>query len=298
MRIPLLVAVMTTIALFALAPAARADGFYVTFKAPNVASPRVRGAVFSSASPGNSAHVEIDDWAGASALFSDAVRASRLTVVVEFTGSNDQVYLTSTFSNAALSRWNGTFAPASTPRLSQAVDFDYERYMNVTSTGAQSGAAMPRITRMSASTPASLAFDDVYMQVPSIDGDRWVQLTGFSITIPVSGGKPQPSSVAVTKAMGVDSSAFQAAVNSRRVERTIKLVFRKRAASGTETPVLNVELDNALFNSDVIQSASSGQSEAITITYQKISFQEVQQQQQSGTLPVSTTYDLQAQKAI
>jgi type VI protein secretion system component Hcp len=82
------------------------------------------------------------------------------------------------------------------------------------------------------------------------------------------------------------------------VERAIKLVFRKRAANGAETPVLNVELDNALFASDSIQSASSGQAtEAITITYQRISFQEVQQQQ-SGMSPVSATYDLQAQKAI
>lgn len=296
MRIPLLVAVMTAIALFALAPAARADGFYVTFKAPTVTSPRVAGAVFSQGSPGSTAHVEIDDWAGASALFSDAVRASRLTVVVEFTGSNGQVYMTSTFSSAALNQWNATYAPGSTPRLSQAIDFSYQKYMSVTSTGAPSNATMPRITRMFAATSPSLAFDDVYMQVPAIDGDRWVQLTGFSITIPVLAGRPQPSSVAISKVMGADTAAFQTAVNDRRVQPAIKLVFRKRAASGAETPVLNVQLDNALFTSDSIQSSSSAQTEAITITYQKVMFQEVQSL--SSTVPaVTTSYDLQAAKA-
>jgi type VI protein secretion system component Hcp len=287
MRIPhIVVAVLTAAALFALAPAARADGFFVTFtaRAGGTSTQRLAGAVFDSSTGNgqNTGHVEIDDWLSGTELFRDTVMNQSLNVVVDFTGADGKVYLETTFSDAFVTRWTIAFNPGGSPRLSQMIDFSFRGVNDKTVTGSGANVARPRVSRV-AGAGGMASIDDAYLQVPSFSGEstkrpQWTQLTSFTLSVPVSTQrKPQPGSVVVTKAMGANTPKFQAALANRTDLGGVKFVFVKRAPDGSESTRLTITLSRALVTSDALQAAASGQTESVAFSYQKIELQETTQ---------------------
>ncbi len=138
-------ALLSACALFALAPHARADGFYVTFTSSGAAlTPRMTGAVFdatgrspidpnSGASTGVSVampvHVEVDSSQMLVPMLTLQSNNRAFDATVEFTTpdaqGNEQVYMVAKYTTAKVTATLTKFDPTATPTLKSAVEFAY-----------------------------------------------------------------------------------------------------------------------------------------------------------------------------
>ena len=131
--------------LFALAPEARADGFYVTFTNGAASlTPRLVGAVFDATgqNPVDSTsgqatgrlmitpvHIEVDNLQVLVPLLTAATNLQSFGATVEFTTpdaqGHEQVYMINKYTGAQVTGWSTTFDPSATQTMKNAVDFTY-----------------------------------------------------------------------------------------------------------------------------------------------------------------------------
>lgn len=133
-----------------VAPAARADGFYVTLSG-GVTMARTWGAMFDATSQAQTTyagstgvhtitpvHVEVDDWTAVPQIIATANQDKTFTAVVEFTKTTngaEQVTLIATYSNCKFRKFSGTFSlftpatattPAAGPGVTQTFEFLFD----------------------------------------------------------------------------------------------------------------------------------------------------------------------------
>jgi hypothetical protein len=157
------------LAVFTFAGAAHADGFFVTlngvrtsgaqFQTTTATAPTLNGA--KGQTPRfSSAHLELDEW-GALLLpsLTSLTNGTKGTALVEFTKPDargvEQVYLTASFSNVVVTRWEASFAPS---KSTNVIDFAYERVVYTSTSGAKEEVAS--VKRTSAAAPG---LDDAVM---------------------------------------------------------------------------------------------------------------------------------------
>jgi type VI secretion system Hcp family effector len=203
-------AALCGVQLLALAPSARADGFYVTFASGSGAvTGRLAGAEFDASQavapapnqatgqgPGKAhvtpAHIEIDSSQALVPLLGAVTDNKLLNVTVEFTSPDakgqEQVYMTAKYKNAHLTTWTASFSPQSSPTLKNAIDFAFQT-VEYNSSSAPSPTqsnkkiqsriaakvapvAAPIIRRLPARpAPAAEHVDDAYLQLATVPGE-------------------------------------------------------------------------------------------------------------------------------
>jgi type VI secretion system Hcp family effector len=134
-------------ALLALAPSARADGFYVSFSGGTVplGGRLVGGALDASSSSTtdlatgqtSGAHtrqplkIELDDWDNLEGMINAVATNTTLSAVVEFTApdanGHEQVYMNATYKDLAFTRLDVTYDAAATPKAKQVLEFTYSQ---------------------------------------------------------------------------------------------------------------------------------------------------------------------------
>lgn len=165
-------------AVVALAPSARADGFFVTFTGANGLGGRIAGASFQTSTtmatdPGaaNSATgsttaapvaLELDEWSNVEALFDMQSRNQILGAKVEFTTPNaagqEEVYMTATYTNVVIVEVTATFDTTATDsKVKQAVSFVFQnvQYASVPPPGSTVARLLPKtVPRLTRATTA------------------------------------------------------------------------------------------------------------------------------------------------
>ena len=190
-----LIVVAVALFVFAFAPSARADAFYVTFtNAAGASTPRMLGAAISITAPAGTpatgkGSIEIDGWLGSATMLTSN---TKLSATVEYTSApNGGVSTIAKFSDVSVQTWTGTFDKGS---VTEKVDF-YFRAQNISAGPAQPGAHVSsalNIARVGATTVglAPSHIDDAYFSAPGIPAEigsgahaGQTKLTSFKLII-------------------------------------------------------------------------------------------------------------------
>lgn len=130
-------------AVLALAPSARADGFYITFSggtvplggrlvggtldANSVTTTDVTGQATGAARP--ILKIELDDWDNVEGMINSIATNTELSALVEFTAPDangqEQVYMTASFAHLLFTKLEVDYDATATPKAKQALELSY-----------------------------------------------------------------------------------------------------------------------------------------------------------------------------
>ena len=300
-------ALAATLVLLA-APAARADGFFITLTSDTVSTPRLAGAVYDSTSqaPVNvktgfgtlsitPVHVEVDDWGAATQVLTMFSNNADVTATVEFTkpdgSGTEQVFLTATYNHASISGWTGSYTSGNPSVLTQAFNFLFQR-VDYTTPAPPSGGASPAPIQRGGPIPAKLApavlsrallasravfrgpVNDAVLTAPTNPAAS-AHLQSFTLSVtaprdPATGllAGRMTTTQAAVKPLDSSTASFSNAATNRSQLDPVAIDFMSGA-----TKMFTVSLARAVVASDTTQVSNGVSSESMTLTTQKITLQ-------------------------
>lgn len=306
MRIPAwIVAPLTALSVFVLSPAARADGFYVTFS-DGVSIARTKGAAFDSTSAApvsyssssshsarfsTALHVELDDYNQALALADAIDRVKTFSVSIDLTTPNsagvETTYLTLKYTNAQLASVKLTYAAGSPAVFTESMDILYEAVATSTPPAAVAVAktAPTRLVRGPLLVP-SVAI----VKIAPVLGASASTLTNANLVIGGSPGWALPGvaitsfSTSVAQPHDAHSGlatghAVRAAIAFSKSPAPPSLVasvskpftdvvfnFVNHSASGGDTILLSLKSPQMILTSDTVQASGGAATEQGSFT--------------------------------
>jgi type VI protein secretion system component Hcp len=296
------------VVLFA-APAARADGFFITLSSNTVSTPRLAGAAFDSTSQPavnmstgagtvsvTPVHVEVDDWGPAIQVLTMVTNNATVTATIDFTKPDasgaDQVFLTATYKNAQIMAWTGTYTSGNPAVLTQAFNL-LSREVAYTTPAPASGGASPAAPSLRGGLiPAKLAplalsrallatrlgprgpVNDAVLTAPTNPAAS-AHISSFAFTItaprdPQSGLATGRLTTTLSVVKPLDSST--AAFSNAANNRSVLDPVTIDLMSGA-TKMFTLTLPRAQVASDTTQVSNGVSSEAMSLSIQKITLQ-------------------------
>jgi type VI protein secretion system component Hcp len=281
----------------AIAPAARADGFFITLKDTrgNIVGARIAGATFTTTAPTptsiGTAHVEIDDLRVAVATLNALTTNITVTAMVEFSKPNatgqEQVYSIANFPQTSVSRWSFSFT-AGGGTVTNVFEFPYSKVAYSTPPSAAAGPppapapggllAVPAVSRGTIVRPPSVQrVDDAYLKSAVLPDESTNQtgsrLTTVSIVLakPVDMRTGMPGALSLgpipfAKAAGAATATLQADLAANRILTAATFSFVQHGSSG-DTTLLTVDLRNAQVKSDSTQITNGVSTENVSLGY-------------------------------
>jgi type VI protein secretion system component Hcp len=283
-------AAAASVAVFLLAPDARADGFYITLS-NGVTSQRLWGATFDSttstpvtysASGQNGhvsvtpVHIELDDWNSVEAIAAAGGSNKTFDAKVEFTqtvGGSEQVYLIETFTRCRLTEWDGIFTAGGSPVVTQKFNFAYlaSQFTVPPSAPATASKTAPTVLPRRVGLPRplgsiALAVNSAQITAaptsPAVASDGITSVT-FGYKVPLDGVgnslHSTASTLIVTKDLDVATGAFQKVLNTHTALRPVTIDFL-----GGTSKLFTLRLNDTSITADS-QNVSGGKAtESVT----------------------------------